>query len=199
MGDNLLTPQSGLGAGILHRNSMGVASRGPWSFVGVTWGDAVDGPADGEPMQPHHRPRGGTCEVCGAGIVNIVDAVNRAGEKITVGIDCTQTLWKNQSDRKAMAAFKAALAPHERAKRAAAKARKMARDAAHNLATLGAELAILDALGALPGFGYARGFGLSVARDLRSGARRGMSPAQRGLLAKLAEENGIAGAAEEVR
>lgn len=190
MGDNLLTPETGIGAGILHRSSMGFASRGPWLFAGIAWGDAVDGPADGEPTLPCHRPRGGTCAICGAAIVNIVDVKHKdTGVRATLGVDCAETMWKNASMTRNLAAFKKAQAPHEKAKRDAAKARKLARNAAHNLATLGAELAQLDRLAAQgqPG-DFARGFGVSVARDLRSGAAKGLTPRQAACLARLAAE-----------
>lgn len=188
MSDNLLTPQTGIGAGILHRNSMSFVADGPWLFVAVTWGDAVDGPADGEPMRPEHKPRGGTCAICGAAIVNIVDVKNkRTGEHATLGIDCAETMWKNQNMPKNLAAFRKAQAPHEKAKRDAAKARKMARNAAHNLDAHAADLVTLDRLAAQGATGdYARGFGISVARDLRSGAIKGLTPKQAACLARLA-------------
>lgn len=74
----MLTPKTGLGAGILHKNSIALAQRGPWRFAAVTWGDAVEGPADGEPTGPQHKARCETCEVCSAAIVNIVDRVEGA-------------------------------------------------------------------------------------------------------------------------
>ncbi len=192
MSDNLLTPQSGIGAGILHRNSVAFAALGPWLFAGVTWGDAVDGPADGEPTLPEHRPRGGTCAICGAAIVNIVDVKHKTtGERATLGIDCAETMWKNAAMPKNLAACRKAQAPHEKAKRDAAKARKVARDAAHNVENEGDVLAVLDRLAALPMGNYGRSVGISMARDLRSGSRRGLSSAQRALVAKLAAENGI--------
>jgi len=190
MSDNLLTPESGIGAGILHRSSMDFASRGPWLFVGVAWGDAVDGPSDGEPTQPHHRPRGGTCAICGAAIVNIVDVKHKAtGELATLGVDCAETMWKNAAMPKNLAAFKKAQAPHEKAKREAAKVRKMARDAEHNVTNEAAALATLDRLATLPMGHFARGFGVSLARRMRKGEQRGMSTAQRNLMEKLAMEN----------
>lgn len=171
MSDNLLTPQSGVGAGILHRNSMEFVSRGPWLFVGMTWGDAVDGPADGEPTLPHHRPRGGTCAICSAAIINIVEVKSKSGERATLGPDCAETMWKNQDMPKNLARFKAAQAPREKAKRAAAKVRKLARDAAHNLGTLGDELMQLDRLAACPAGTFERGFGMRVRDEGRAGSQ----------------------------
>lgn len=183
-----LTPNSGMGAGILHRSSVAVAQRGPWRFVGVTWGDAVDGPADGEPTRPEHIVRGGTCEVCGAAIINIVDLRSKSGEKITVGIDCAQTLASNQDKIR----LKRAIAPHEKAKREAAKARRTARIAAENLDKCARELATLEALAKLPVdrvTGFAQSFGRDVARSLRSGAVRGLTERQAALMEKLAAEH----------
>ena len=162
------------------------ASRGPWLFAGIVWGDAVDAPSDGESSAGYVRPRGGTCAVCGAAIINIVDVKHKAsGERATLGVDCAETMWKNAAMPKNLAAFKKSMAPHEKAKRDAAKVRKMARDAAHNLATMAAELAQLDALAARTDSDFARGFGFSVARDLRSGAIKGLTPKQAACLARL--------------
>ena len=117
---NLLNPNNAISAGILHRNSTIVAQRGPWRFVGVTWGDAVDGSSDGEPTRPEHIVRGGTCEVCGAAIINIVDMLNANGERITVGVDCSETLLTNQSKLR----LKNALKVHAKQLRDARNAKK---------------------------------------------------------------------------
>jgi hypothetical protein len=181
----MLTPKSGIGAGLLHRVSVALAKRGPWSFSGVVWGDAVDGPADGEPTRPEHIVRGGTCEVCSAAIINIVTLRNSTGQRITVGIDCAETLLDNQ----AKLHLKKAIAPHEKAKRTAAKARRIARVAGENLVKHGQALILLDALAKLPvnrETGYAQQFGRDVARSLRSGSVRELSERQIACAAKLA-------------
>ena len=190
MSDNLLTPQSGIGAGILHRNSMDFASRGPWLFAGITWGDAVDAPSDGESSAGYVRPRGGTCAVCGASIINIVDVNHRdTDERATLGVDCAETMWKNAAMVKNLAAFKKAQAPHEKAKREAAKVRKMERNAAHNIATLATEIAQLRAIVESSAVGsYSRGFAINVCRDLTSGAVKGLTPNQAAYLARIVAE-----------
>lgn len=185
----MLTPKTGIGAGVLHRNSMALAAEGPWGFAGVVWGDAVEGPSDGEAMRPEHRACGGTCEVCGASIINIVYAQNKAGKRVSLGIDCAETLWTNQS--KSAALLKTAVSAKRKEQRQAAAERKTARDAAHNLANEAEALAILDRLGTFPVGDFARGFGLDVARRLRAGAQKGLSAAQRTLMAKLAAERGF--------
>lgn len=181
----MLTPKSGIGAGLFHRVSVALAQRGPWSFSGVVWGDAVDGPSDGEPTRPEHIVRGGTCEVCSAAIINIVTLRNSTGQRITVGIDCAETLLDNQAKLR----LKKAIAPHEKAKRAAAKDRRLARIAAENLVTHGQALMLLDALAKLPvnrETGFARQFGRDVARSLRSGVARGLSDRQVACMDELA-------------
>jgi hypothetical protein len=179
----MLTPKTGYGAGILHRNSMALAARGPWIFDGVTWGDAVDGPADGEPTRPEHRVIGGTCEVCSASIVNIVRMHNTKGERVMVGIDCADTLMTNNSKLRLAAAVK----PHEKAKRAAAKTRRIERTIAKNLETYSAQLALLDSLGDSAN-NFARCFGLSVARSLRSGKITALTAPQSACLDRLVIE-----------
>ncbi len=181
----MLTPKSGFGAGLLHRVSVAVAQRGPWRFSGIVWGDTVDGPADGEPTRPEHIVRGGTCEVCSAGIINIVTLRNTANERITVGVDCAETLLDNQ----AKLHLKKAIAPHEKAKREAAKARRLARVAAENLVKHGPALVTLDALAKLPvsrETGFAQQFGRDVARALRSGTAKGLTDRQVACMDKLA-------------
>ena len=183
----MLTPKTGLGAGILHKNSVAVAQRGPWRFAAVTWGDAVEGPADGEPTGPQHKARCATCEVCSAAIVNIVDLRNASGDRVTVGIDCAETLLDNQAKLK----LKAAIAPHEKAKREAAKARKLARIAAANLTKYAAELAQLDRLAALPNTWenrFPRSFAHDVAASLRSGKVANLTEKQIALIGKLTDE-----------
>ena len=180
----MLTPKTGLGAGILHKNSVALAQRGPWRFAAVTWGDAVEGPADGEPTGPQHKARCATCEVCSAAIVNIVDLRNAAGDRVTVGIDCAETLLDNQAKLK----LKAAIAPHEKAKREAAKARKLARAAAVNVVKYAAELAQLDRLAALPDHCFARSFAHDVAANLRTGKTASLTEKQIALIGKLTNE-----------
>src|SRR5262249_41006001 len=146
-------------------------------FAGVTWGDAVDGPADGEPTRPEHQVRCATCEVCGAAIVNIATLRNAKNELITVGIDCAHTLLDNQFK----VYLRMAIAPHEKAKRKAAKERRTARVATENLTKYARELSVLDAMAALPvdrNTGFAQRFGRDVARSIRSGAVNRMSEKQ---------------------
>jgi hypothetical protein len=180
----MLTPKTGLGAGILHKNSVALAQRGPWRFAAVTWGDAVEGPADGEPTSPQHKARCATCEVCSAAIVNIVDLRNASGDRVTVGIDCAETLLDNQAKLK----LKAAIAPHEKAKREAAKARKLARVAAVNVVKYATELTALDRLATLPDHCFARMFGHDVAKTLRSGKTANLTEKQIALIGKLTAE-----------
>jgi len=183
----MLTPKTGLGAGILHKNSVALAQRGPWRFAAVTWGDAVEGPADGEPTGPQHKARCATCEVCSAAIVNIVDLRNAAGDRVTVGIDCAETLLDNQAKLK----LKAAIAPHEKAKREAAKARKLARAAAVNVVKYAAELAQLDRLAALLNTWenrFPRSFAHDVAASLRTGKTASLTEKQIALIGKLTAE-----------
>ena len=52
----MLTPKTGLGAGILHKKLSSSSPAWPWRFAAVTWGDAVEGPADGEPTGPSTKP-----------------------------------------------------------------------------------------------------------------------------------------------
>ena len=171
----MLTPKTGLGAGILHKNSVALAQRGPWRFAAVTWGDAV------------HKARCATCEVCSAAIVNIVDLRNAAGDRVTVGIDCAETLLDNQAKLK----LKAAIAPHEKAKREAAKARKLARAAAVNVVKYAAELTALDRLAALPNTWenrFPRSFAHDVAASLRTGKTASLTEKQIALIGKLTAE-----------
>jgi hypothetical protein len=179
----MLTPKTGLGAGILHKNSVALAQRGPWRFAAVTWGDAVEGPADGEPTSPQHKARCATCEVCSAAIVNIVDLRNASGDRVTVGIDCAETLLDNQAKLK----LKAAIAPHEKAKREAAKARKLARVAAVNVVKYSVELAQLDRLALQPVGTFAKRFS-HLAFDLRTGKVASLTEKQIAVIGKLTDE-----------
>ena len=184
----MLTPKTGHGAGILHKNSMALAQLGPWNFSSVTWGDAVDGPSDSEAgWRAHQRVRGGTCDVCSASIINIVKLISVTGQRVTVGVDCAETLLSNQAKLK----LKAAIAPHEKAKREAAKARKLARTIAANVVKYAAELVSLDMLASLPDTWnnrFARSFASDVAWKLRNGKISSLSEKQTALINKLVSQ-----------
>jgi len=177
----MLTPKTGHGAAVLHRNSVALAEQGPWNFASVTWGDAVEGPADGEASSAAHKVRSGTCDVCGAAIINIVELRSATGGRATVGVDCADTLMTNQAKLR----LKAAIAPYEKAKREAAKVRKVAR----TVAKYAAELVTLEALAALPDTyrnNFARSFAGSVRLALRGG--KALSEKQAAMITKLAGE-----------
>jgi len=183
----MLTSKTGHGAGMLHKNSMALAQLGPWNFSSVTWGDAVDGPSDGEVAGPQHRVRGGTCDVCSASIINIVKLISVTGQRVTVGVDCAETLLSNQAKLK----LKAAMAPHEKAKREAAKARKLARTIAANVVKYAVELVSLDTLASLPDTWnnrFARSFASDVAWKLRNGKISSLSEKQTALINKLVSQ-----------
>ena len=155
---NFLDPsKSGHIAGILHQNSVAVAERGPWKLDVIEYAeDAPDSESEvtdingftsvGLGAGSFSSRRGGTCEICSAGIVNICRFHNAAGDKITTGVDCAETLLRNQDKLR----FKAIISAHDKAKRKAAADRKLARNKAAAPAIV-AELA-LDRLAALPGF-----------------------------------------------
>lgn len=184
----MLTPKTGHGAGILHKNSMALAQLGPWNFSSVTWGDAVDGPSDGQAVGPQHRVRGGTCDICSASIINIVTLISVNGQRVTVGVDCAETLLSNQAKLK----LKAAIAPHEKAKREAAKARKLARTIEANVTKYAAELAMLDKISEMPAYkflrspSWGRAFASDTAWKLRNGKISSLSEKQLTLINKLA-------------
>lgn len=186
MSDNLLDPtNNGFVAGILHRNSVAVAQEGPWHFIGVEYADEQDSD-DGETDingftsvsfgSGMRCKRGGTCYVCSAAIVNIVRAKNAAGKVITLGCDCAETLLKNQDALK----LKAAVAKHDKTKRAAAKERAAVR----NRAKFAGAKEQADKLGQLDGF--AGTFGRSVSRQIQAG--KALSAKQLALLDKLIAE-----------
>lgn len=191
MDANFLNPSgNGRSAGILHTNSVSVAERGPWSLRSVEY--AEDAPESsvtdingftsvGFGEGGFSSRRGGCCEVCSAGIVNIVRFQNAAGEKITTGIDCAETLIRNQDKLK----LKAAVSAHDKAKRVAAVARKTERVKAGAAAQI-AELE-LDRLAGLPGF--VGDFSRDVSAQLRRG--KALSPKQVALATKLRDERKV--------
>ena len=182
----LLNPTaSGFIAGIIHRNSVSVAERGPWALVGVEYADEQE---DGESEDINGftsttiggcGKRGGTCEVCSAAIVNIVRFRNAGGEQITVGVDCSETLLRNQDKLR----FKAVVSAREKARRSAAKERKIERAKAVAPAKI-AELE-LDRLAGLSGF--AGDFSRSLRAQLKNG--KSLSEKQIALAEKLRAEN----------
>ena len=176
---------SGFIAGIIHRNSVSVAERGPWALVGVEYADEQE---DGETEDINGftsttiggcGKRGGTCEVCSAAIVNIVRFRNAGGEQITVGVDCSETLLRNQDKLR----FKAVVSAREKARRSAAKERKIERAKAVAPAKI-AELE-LDRLAGLSGF--AGDFSRSLRAQLKNG--KSLSEKQIALAEKLRAEN----------
>lgn len=184
----LLNPTaSGFIAGIIHRNSVSVAERGPWALVGVEYADEQeDGESESEDINGFSSStfgggcgkRGGTCEVCHAAIVNIVRFRNATGE-ITTGVDCAETLLRNQDKLR----FKAVVSAREKGKRAAAKDRKIERAKAAAPAKI-AELE-LDRLAGLSGF--AGDFSRSLRAQLKNG--KSLSEKQIALAEKLRAEN----------
>lgn len=150
---NFLDPsKSGRIAGILHQNSVAVAERGPWKLDAVEY---AEDNAESEVIDINGftsigfgavSRRGGTCEICSAGIVNICRFHNACGDKITTGVDCAETLLRNQDKLR----FKAAVAAHVKIKRKAAVERKLER----NKAAAPAQIAALelDRLAEFPGF-----------------------------------------------
>ena len=153
---NFLDPsKSGRIAGILHQNSVAVAERGPWKLDAVEYAEDnaesevidINGfTSIGFSAVGFSSRRGSTCEICSAGIVNICRFHNAAGDKITTGVDCGETLLRNQDKLR----FKAAVAAHVKIKRKAAVERKLER----NKAAAPAQIAALelDRLAEFPGF-----------------------------------------------
>jgi hypothetical protein len=149
---NFLDPsKSGRIAGILHQNSVAVAERGPWKLDAVEYAEDNESEVTdingftsiGFGAASRH---GGTCEICSAGIVNICRFHNAAGDKITAGVDCAETLLRNQDKLR----FKAAVAAHVKIKRKAAVERKLERNKAAAPATVAA--LELDRLAGFSGF-----------------------------------------------
>ena len=142
-------------AGILHQNSVAVAERGPWKLDAVEYAEDnaesevtdINGfTSIGFSAVGFSSRRGSTCEICSAGIVNICRFHNAAGDKITTGVDCGETLLRNQDKIR----FKAAVSAHVKVKRQAAAQRKLE----HNKAAAPAQIAVLelDRLAGFPGF-----------------------------------------------
>lgn len=184
---NFLDPsKSGRIAGILHQNSVAVAERGPWKLDAVEY--AEDAQKSGSEVtdingftsvgfstEGFSSRRGGTCEICASAIVNICRFHNVAGDKITTGIDCAETLLRNQDKLR----FKVIVSAHDKAKRKAAADRKLARNRALAPAIV-AELE-LDRLATFTGF-----IG-DFSRSLRNQLLRGnlLSPKQREIALRL--------------
>ena len=152
---NFLDPsKSGRIAGILHQNSVAVAERGPWKLDAVEYAEDnaesevtdINGFTSVGFGAGSNSRRGGTCEICSAGIVNICRFHNAAGDKITTGVDCAETLLRNQD----LLRFKAAVSAHVKAKRKAAADRKLERNKAAAPATVAA--LELDRLAGFSGF-----------------------------------------------
>ena len=125
--------------------------------------------------------------MCSAAIVNIVDLRNAAGDRVTVGIDCAETLLDNQAKLK----LKAAIAPHEKLSAKLPKPASQPRAAAVNVVKYAAELTALDRLAALPNTWenrFPRMFGHDVAKTLRSGKVASLTEKQIALIGKLTAE-----------
>lgn len=188
---NFLDPsKSGRIAGILHQNSVAVAERGPWKLDAVEY--AEDTQESGSEVTDINgftsvgfgtggfsSRRGGTCEICSAGIVNICRFHNAAGDKITTGVDCAETLLRNQDKLR----FKAIISAHDKAKRKAAADRKLARNKAQAPAIV-AELE-LDRLAMVSGF--VGDFSRSIRAQLLQG--KVLSPKQREIAQRLRSES----------
>ena len=167
---NFLDPsKSGRIAGILHQNSVAVAERGPWKLDAVEYAEDsetevtdINGfTSTGFGAGGFNSRRGGTCEICSAGIVNICRFHNAAGDKITTGVDCAETLLRNQDKLR----FKAAVSAHVKIKRKAAADRKLERNKAAAPATVAA--LELDRLAMFSGF--VGDFSRSLRNQLLSG------------------------------
>lgn len=167
--------KSGAEMGRLHECSVAFAKRGPWSFLRIETCPDDDDAAAGF---------GGYCHICGQGLkAALVFLENtRTGEVVTVGQDCAVTLCDNIEKLRAglaNARFQA------RTRKLVATRRRTAEEITEEKLLA---LAELDRLTTHHPTQYGRSFGADVARRIREGVIRTLSPAQKDLLAKLFDE-----------
>jgi hypothetical protein len=149
-------------AGILHQSQLAMIARGPWRYEGMkptryVTEHTASGPVD-------VAAAGGTCDICGQGIIDVTIWKSAAGERATLGVDCAKTLEKNMAAGSGRR-FDADTTKRNKEKRASAKVRKGARNEEKHAALL-AELTAFVADGRED---YPGNFARSLARQIREG------------------------------
>jgi hypothetical protein len=166
---------SGAEQGRIHQNSVAFAQKGPWEFLRVE-----TCPED----ETAAASFGGYCHICGQSLKAALVFVRntRTGEEATIGQDCAVTLYDN------ILKLRAGLANARREVQARKAAQVRRRTAEEITEAKSLALAQLDRLVTHHPADFGRSFGADVARRLREGFLRTLSPAQDQLLDKLFAE-----------